>query len=78
MAATHRGMIPVSAVGAGNVAPTLSKTFWAKLWLDLEKFGWIWAKSKSCIHKNIRSPTAMLPVRLFLQILQRKTFHYFY
>jgi len=26
---------------------------------DLGKFNQIWAKSKSCIPKNIRSPTAM-------------------
>jgi len=34
----------------------------------LGKFGWIWAKSKSCVHKNIRSPTAMHVVNIYLNL----------
>jgi len=31
----------------------------AKLKRNLGKFDWIWAKSKSCIPKNIQSPSDM-------------------
>jgi len=30
-----------------------------QIWLDLGKFYWIWAKSKSCLPKIIWSPTAV-------------------
>jgi len=50
--------------------PYLLVKFFYENSLDMGKFYYIWAKSKSCIPKNIRSHTAMiLEVRLKLWIL---------
>jgi len=41
----------ISDVGAGDAADLVAKMF-AQNWLDLGKFGWIWAKLRQNLGKN--------------------------
>jgi len=47
-----------SLFGAGYAG----RAKFGQIWI---KFDYVWAKSKSCIPKNIRSPTAMLLTYFF-------------